>query len=503
MDQDAVRRKGWGPDIAAGAIVALVALPLCLGIALASGAPLASGLITGIVGGLVVSWLGGTQLLVSGPAAGLAAIVLVAIADLGSFEAFLAAVVIAGLMQLGLGLAKAGKLAALVPSQVVTGMLAAIGVLLILQQLPYALGVKPDSSIHGIWLFKGVIDAVWAATPGASLVGLSGLALLFMWELPLLTPLRKRVPGPLVAVGFGTALAAALDFVPGMALAPAMYVILPEGGVGLTFPELGAFGEMTTWRVAVTLAIVGSIETLLSMEATDRMDPLKRTSDGNRELVGQGVGNFIAGLIGGLPMTGVIVRSAANIEAGGRTWRSAFVHGVVLFAAVLAVPFLLEYIPLAALAAVLLHTGYKLAHPSRFRAAVYIGLPYAVPLFGTVLVVVVTDLLVGVGFGLVLCLLVALASAARNGAEIEQPQGGLGRIEVRLSRAVSFLHKPQLRELFDGLPVGAAVTVDGSRTREFDHDVVEYLHSFAEGAPDRGIDVHLIGVPAPRIARAH
>jgi len=493
----------WGADVTAGIVVSLVALPLCLGVALASGAPLIAGLVTGVIGGVVVSWLGGTSLLVSGPAAGLAAIVLASIAQLGSFEALLAATFVAGALQVGLGLLRAGRLAALVPSSVVAGMLAAIGVLLVLQQSPYLVGARPDGHVHGFGLLLVPFEALPHALVGPTLVGLVCLALLFAWQLPALAAVRKRLPGPLAAVVLGVALAQALALVPGLAVPAAAYVDLPDLSAGFSIlptPDFAALADSATWRVAVTLAVVASLETLLSMEATDRLDPLERHSDGNRELVGQGVGNLLAGLAGGLPMTGVIVRSAANINAGGRTWRSAFVHGVALLAAVLAVPWLLEHIPLAALAAVLVHTGFGLARPSRFVEAWRIGPAFALPLVGTVVAVVATDLLVGVASGLVLAAGAALAANARHGVEVENDADS---VRLHLSGAVSFVHRPRLHQALHAAPAGAVVTVDASRSRVIDHDVAELLHGFAATANARGIRYHLINVPKPRAASAH
>lgn len=516
--------KNWGADLAAGAVVALVAMPLCLGIALASGAPLVAGLITGILGGLIVSWAGGTQLLVSGPAAGLAAIVVAAITEMGSFEAFLTALVIAGVLQLVFGLIKAGRLAVFVPSSVVTGMLAAIGVLLLLQQSVYALGTDADTvraTLHqsmeafgadfegshgGFSLLLLPFAAVQHAAPGAALVAGLVLLQLVLWEKLVPKEWAQRIPGPLVGVVFGAGIAAALGGT-AWALPAGAFVSLPDvagNPLGVfAWPDFSVIGQLTTWRVAVTLAVVASIETLLSMEATDRLDPLKRTSNGDRELVGQGLGNLVAGLIGGLPMTGVIVRSTANISAGGRTWRSAFAHGVFLLAAVVALPFVLRLIPLASLAAVLLHIGFKLAHPRRFAEAVRIGWRYALPLFGTVVAVVATDLLIGVGVGLVLSAFTVRLSTLRGKVVVEHSDDAPNQVRVQLARAVSFLNKPRLRSALNSLPAGAQVTVDGSRTDNFDHDVVEFLHDYRRTAQERGIELVLIDVPEPTGASAH
>jgi MFS superfamily sulfate permease-like transporter len=407
----------WREEIAAGLVVCLVALPLCLGIALASGAPLVAGLVTGVLGGLVVSWLGGTHLLVSGPAAGLAAIVLAAIGELGSYEALLPAVVLGGVLQVVLGAAKAGRLARFVPAPVVTGMLAAIGVLLILQQIPHALGARPEKA-HGYEVLLLPVKAVGDLAWGPALVSAVALGVLLAFDRPALAKVKKVLPGPLAAVLAGTVVAEAIAFLPALALGPELRVALPKLTDGLAGvlprPDWSVLGDVTLWRVALTLGIVASLETLLSLEATDQLDPLKRRSDANRELLAQGVGNALAGLAGGLPMTGVIVRSAANVDAGGRTWRSAFVHGVFLLLAVLALPDLLSHVPLAALAAVLLHTGWKLAHPKHWRAAFAIGRNHLVPLATTVVGVVVTDLLMGVIAGLGSAVLLARRPAAAS-----------------------------------------------------------------------------------------
>ncbi len=510
MDQpsrtpDAARSADLSTELSAGLVVCLVALPLCLGIALASGAPLFSGVITGILGGVIVSWLGGSALLVSGPAAGLAAIVLAAITDLGSFEAFLAACAIAGVLQIVMGLARWGKLGALFPSPVVTGMLAAIGVLLLLQQFPHALGARLPGGAKGVGLFLLPVRALPLAVAGVSLVGATSLGVLLLWDRPAFARIRTRLPGPLVAVAAGTLLAEALAWVPSLTLPATARVDLPDmtAGLGslLRTPDFTSLARVDTWRVAVTLAIVASLETILSMHATDRMDPRKRTSNADRELLGQGVGNLLAGLLGGVPMTGVIVRSAANVNAGGRTRLSAFVHGVLLAAAVFAIPGVLERVPLAALAAVLLHTGWKLAHPSRFVEAVRIGRSYAIPMIVTVLAVVATDLLVGVFLGLATAAVPALLDRNRHGLHVRQDDPG--RAHIHLPPSVSFVHKPRLQTALAALPDGARVTIDGRATNTFDHDVLEWLNGLHESSAARGQTYELLAVPAPRHASGH
>lgn len=397
-------KETFSADLRAGLVVALVALPLCLGISLASGAPLAAGLITGIVGGLVVSRLGGTALLVSGPAAGLAAIVLAAIHELGAFDLFLVAVVLSGAMQVAFSYLKGGRLVHYVPNGVVVGMLAAIGLLLILQQTPTLLGVKPDPA-HGFAMLLLPFQAMGELVVGPTLIGLVTLATLVFWP-------KSKVPGALGAVVVGCVAALLIGLSP-LGLADQHYVHLPHADGGIlsmfAFPDPAGLTMPSVWRVAVTLAAVASLETLLSMEATDKLDPLERTSDGDQELFGQGIGNMVAGLVGGLPMTGVIVRSSANVDAGGRTSNSAFAHGIILAVAVFALPALLETIPLPALAAVLVFTGFRLAHPNRFLEMRTLGWNYGVPLVVTVVGVLATDLLIGVLLGLASSGLLALA----------------------------------------------------------------------------------------------
>jgi MFS superfamily sulfate permease-like transporter len=503
----------WRADLGAGLVVFLVALPLCLGIALASGAPLLSGLVTGIVGGLVVSRLSGSALMVSGPAAGLTAIVFAAIGELGSFPAFLVAVVLAGAMQVALGLLRAGIIGYYFPSSVIRGMLAAIGLILILKQLPYALGdgiapfetdafrePKGGNSLTSIW------EAATHAVPAAVILSTIALALLVLW--PKIAParLRQLMPAPLAVVLLGVFGAMGLGAL-GLALPAAAYVQLPTPDspgelVGLlAFPNWSMLTSAAVWKVAGTLAVVASLETLLSLEATDKLDPWKRSAPANRELLAQGAGNALSGLLGGLPMTGVIVRSAANVAAGGRTWRASWLHGVFLLVAVLAIPGLLNRIPLAVLAAILIHTGFKLAHPRLVRDAVKVGRKYAVPFLVTVVAILVTDLLVGISIGLAVGALFVLLDSWSH-AYSYQVEESPDRRHVRLVLAeeVTFLNKARISRALHDLPSHCVATVDASRTRHLDHDVIELLHEFRDTARTRGIALQLIGVPTPALA---
>lgn len=506
----------WRADAPASLVVVLVALPLCLGIALASGAPLSAGLLAGVVGGLLVGALSGSPLMVSGPAAGLTAIVVSGIATLGSFRAFLVAVVIAGAIQLILGAVRAGIIGYYFPSAVIRGMLAAIGVILILKQLPHAIGY--DASFEGDETFRQANDEntfsalrhlLDAVHPGAIIVALTALAAFLAWER--WRPARLRVvPAALVAVLVGVGLNAGFPALgESLVLGTTHLVQLPVAAqpsdwlAYLMWPDWSAISSVDTWRVGVTIAIVASLETLLSLEATDKMDPLKRESDTNRELLAQGVGNLTAGLLGGLPITGVVVRSAANIDAGALTRRSAMMHGGLLLAAVLTLPSLLNHIPLAALAAILLYTGYKLASPALFKMTWRQGKAQFVPFVVTLVAIVLTDLLIGIAIGLAVGLFFILAEHLRQPAlrRVSPPHAVL--IQYALPDQATFLSKANIERTLDAIPVGARVEIDGRQTTRFDLDVLEQLHEFSETARSRNIDYRLVGIPAAATTPSH
>lgn len=510
--EDFSLRATWKADLGAGLVVFLVALPLCLGIALASGAPLLSGVTTGIVGGIIVSRLSGSPLMVSGPAAGLTAIVLSSISQLGSFQVFLVAVVLAGVLQVVLGALRAGIIGYFFPSSVIRGMLAAIGLTLILKQLPYAFGVgiEPFESDafaqpKGGNTFTAIIDAIASARPAAVLIAAAALLSLIVW--PKLAPKRVKtiIPAPLAAVAIGvigSLLIAAL--VPAWALPRAALVSLPivsspgELFNMLVFPDWSALLRPIVWQIAGTIAIVASLETLLSLEATDKLDPYKRTSPANRELLAQGTGNMISGMLGGLPMTGVIVRSAANVGAGGRTWRSAWIHGVMLLAAIVVLPAALNNIPLAALAAILIHTGFKLAHPKIFRDAWRVGRKYALPFAVTVGAILATDLLIGITIGLAVGAFFVLLDSWSNAYSYDlEESADHHRARLVLAEEVTFLNKVRINQALQAVPADSVVTVDATRTRHLDHDVVEMLHDFRDTARAKGITLKFLGVPDP------
>ncbi|MCW7538242.1 SulP family inorganic anion transporter [Aquabacterium sp. A7-Y] len=495
-------------DLPAGTVVFLVALPLCLGIALASGVPLLAGLVSGIVGGLVIAWLSGSQLSVSGPAAGLVVIVVDAIAALGSFEAFLVAVVLAGVLQLLLGVLRAGNLGSCFPSSVIKGMLAAIGITLIMKQLPVAFGfasakealTRVPQDVQAIDAWQAALGAI---TEDALIVALVSLVILFVWETARIKrlPVLGKVPAPLIVVLWGVAYHALMVTAdPAAALAEHQRVTLPEvDSLGSLFgqlrsPDWSALAKPELYMTAVSLAIVASLETLLSVEAADKLDPLKRVSSPNRELQAQGVGNVVAGLLGGLPITAVIVRSSANIQAGARTRLSSVVHGVLLLLSVLFLAQVLHWLPLAALAAILLQTGFKLAKPTLFVAAWKQGPAGWVPFVVTIAAILATDLLIGIFIGLICSMLFVINANMRGALSLTSHDGAY---LLRLNKDVSFFSKSRLRRYLDQVEPGSELVVDGSRCHFIDRDILEVLDDFVAHAGPRGIKVELRAMPGP------
>ena len=484
-------------DIPAGLVVSLVALPLCLGIALASGAPLFSGLIAGIIGGIVVGLLSGSHLSVTGPAAGLTSIVLTSITQLGSFEVFLCAVALAGGLQVLLCVLRAGGIVNYIPSAVIRGMLAGIGIIIIMKQLPHALGYDKAAAAHLAGASE-VSQWLQAATPGAVVIALAGLLILALWERPFAKKLTL-LPGALVAVLAGVGINQAfLQWLPSWAIVKDAHLVrvpvaesLQALVSGLSHPDWSGLTNGAVWVVALTLAVVASIETLLCIEATDKIDPLKRQSPANRELLAQGAGNIISGLLGGLPITSVIVRSSANLNAGAKSKASAIIHGIILLLCVLFIPRLLNYIPLASLAAVLLLTGWKLAKISVFRDMYSRGWLQFLPFIVTIVTMVYTDLLKGVGAGLVLSILFILwQTLKQNFTQTEQS----GAKVIRLGQHVHYLHKAGILRALESMGQGQRVVVDASHSNFVDPDVVDALHDFRTGkAAAKGVEVELTG----------
>ena len=496
-------------DLPASIVVFFVALPLCLGIALASGAPLFSGLIAGIVGGIVVGSLSGSKIGVSGPAAGLAAIVLAAIATLGSYENFLVAVVLGGIIQLLFGVLKAGIIGYYFPSSVIKGMLTGIGIIIILKQIPHFFGYDADPEgdfaffqVDGENTFSEIINSINHIQLGSTLIGIIGLAILLLWDKVLSKKGKvfQLVQGPLVAVVVGIIFYVVTQSNEALSIAESHLVSVPvpedaSSFLGqFSFPNFSAITNPDVWIVAFTIALVASLETLLCVEATDKLDPHKNVTPTNRELLAQGTGNIISGMIGGLPITQVIVRSSANIQSGGRSKASAIIHGFFLLTSVILIPRLLNMIPLSVLAAVLLIVGYKLAKPALFKTMYNLGWKQWIPFSVTVLGIVFIDLLYGIGLGLAVGIIVILLKSYQNShfLHIEDKSNGKHKIKMTLAEEVTFFNKGAILKELDSLPRDTYLELNLLKTRYLDNDIIEILEDFLFKAKERNIDIRLV-----------
>jgi MFS superfamily sulfate permease-like transporter len=492
-------------DLPAGIVVFLVALPLCLGIALASGAPLFSGLIAGFVGGLVVAWLSGSQLSVSGPAAGLTVIVFNAIATLGSFQGLLVASLLAGILQLGLGYFRAGIIGAFFPSSVIKGMLAAIGLILIIKQLPHAMGHHESYEGDESYMretaessFLELFEAFNSCSLGAVIISVVALLILLLWESKWIKQqfFLVLIPGPLVVVlwGIGFNLLTPL-FAAELTLANDFLVHLSIAQQPADFfanfiqPDWSFLSNPKVYGIAVTIAIIASLETLLSLEATDKLDPLKRLAPTNKELKAQGVGNIISSLLGGLPITAVIVRSAANINSGGKTRVACFFHGVLLLGSVAFFSAYLNFIPLACLAAILLHTGYKLAKPALFIEFYKKGMSQFLPFVITIVAILFTDLLIGISIGLVIGLIFVIKANYHAAITLIQQDK---HYTLLFNKDVTFLNKALLRKFILTIQADSTVTIDARQAKFIDHDIVETINDFLQTAEDNAITVEVL-----------
>jgi len=496
-------------DIPASIVVFFVAIPLCLGIALASGAPLFSGLIAGIVGGIVVGALSGSNIGVSGPAAGLAAIVLSAIATLGSWENFLLAVVLGGVIQLIFGLLRAGVIGYYFPSSVIKGMLTGIGIIIILKQIPHFFGYDSDpegdfafSQVDGANTFSGVIDTFRNISLGATLIGSIAMFILILWTVVLSKKGKffQLVQGPLVAVVVGIIyhVLTASNSKFGISVEHLVSVPVPDNFDSFlgqfSFPNFGAITNPAIWVTAFTIALVASLETLLCVEATDKLDPHKNVTPTNRELFAQGAGNIVSGMIGGLPITQVIVRSSANIQSGGRTKMSAIIHGFFLLISIILIPTLLNKIPLSVLAAILFIVGWKLAKPALFKKMWDLGWLQFIPFIVTVLGIVFIDLLYGIGLGLAVGVVVILMKSYQNSHFLHKVEGeaGSGKMKMTLAEEVTFFNKGAILKELDCLPENSYLEFDVRKTRFLDNDIIEILDDFSFKAKERNIDIKLI-----------
>lgn len=501
-------------DLPAGLSVFLVALPLCLGIALASGAPVYAGLLSGIIGGIVVALISGSQLAVSGPAAGLTTLVAASIISLGEFKIFLLAVMIAGLFQLILGLLKLGTIASYFPSSVIKGMLAAIGIILISKQIPLALGYdQPDfwtsgflnlfSSQHNPGNFKNFNHHF---TKGAMLITIISLIILILLQQPFAKKL-KVIPAPLLVVVIGIIFNilftnTSSDF----SLKETQLVNIPSNiFASITFPDFSKlFSTTEIWKDGLIIGLLATLETLLCIEAVDKLDKRNRITPVNRELIAQGIGNMTCGLLGAIPMTAVVVRGAANIDAGGRTKLSAFTHGLFLLLAVLLIPFLLNKIPYASLAAILLVTGYNLTKPKLFRNMWSLGWKQFVPFLLTIFVILSTDLLIGVSIGLLASIYFIVQNNFKAEYKITSTRhNGIYTSYIKLNSNVTFLNKVTLRKTLDVVPEYSVLTIDGSECNFIDYDILEIISEYNNKAHDRHIELNLIGIKKVNVTAIH
>jgi MFS superfamily sulfate permease-like transporter len=514
--------KFFKQDIAAGIVVFLVALPLCLGIALASGAPFFSGMISGIIGGIVIGVLSNSNLSVSGPAAGLAALVLGAIASIGDFRLFLCAVVIAGIIQLLMGFAKLGGIANYFPSSVIKGMLTSIGILIIAKQIPKAFGYDKNDKGDFTELFPfGDEDLTELFKPlnhidvGVFVICIISIAIMLIWDRPFIKNKVKFIPGALVAVFVAVILNVLFQKTGSELTVTDEHLVrlkIPANAQEFfgffTLPNFSGFTNSKVLITGVMIAIIASLETLLCIEAVDNIDPERHVTNTNRELFAQGIGNIASGLIGGLPITSVIVRSSANINAGAKTKISAIFHGVLLLVCVVAIPRILNLIPISALAAILLLTGYKLCKISIFKEMIASGKQQYIPFFVTVISIISIDLLgiykpikgegllIGVGFGLVAAIGSILIGNLKNAYYFDKTSKDLGgEVIINLSEEVSFLNKAAIKSRLDTIAENTNVTIDASNSKYIDYDVLEIIKEFKNiKAPIKNINCTLIGL---------
>lgn len=497
--------KHLNKDLPASVVVFFVALPLCLGIALASGAPLFSGVIAGIIGGIVVGALSGSSVGVSGPAAGLAVIVLSAIASLGKYEYFLVAVVIGGAIQILLGVLKAGVIGYYFPSSVIKGMLAGIGIIIFLKQFSVAFGLSDNYEFFDYNLpsmLENIVIAWQNLSLGTLSITLLSIGIMLFWSsvLEKKHQIFKIIPGPLVAVVAGILFKLFIDDSSLLGISDSNLVSVPvpdnlSDFIGqFTFPDFSIITSTQVWVVGFTIAVVASLETLLSVEATDKLDPRKRVTPTNRELLAQGTGNMFSGFIGGLPITQVVVRSSANIQSGGRTKMSAILHAVWLLLAVVFIPNLLNMIPLSVLAAVLFIVGYKLAKPALFAQMFSLGKTQFLPFIITVVGIVGSDLLTGIGLGLIVGIIVIVINSYRNSHSVreENTEGNSKKVNITLAEEVTFLNKEAILKALNAVPGNTHLKIDMRTTRFLDYDILEILNNYSLKAKSKGIKISIV-----------
>lgn len=499
--------KYFKSDLSSGLVVFLVALPLCLGVALASGAPLLSGIIAGIVGGIVVGYLSGSQLGVTGPAAGLTVIVLNAITEIGVYESFLLTVVLAGVFQVIFGFLKAGVIGYYFPTSVIKGMLTAIGIIIILKQIPHAMGIDLDYEgdqeffqKDGQNTFSELFRVTELFNEGALIIGLVSLAIMIFWEQKFIKNNRILgiIPGALLAVIAGIFMDSGLSFMPDMFHLQSEHMVslpvtksIADFANLFRFPNFAAISQLLIWKTALVIAIVASLETLLSVEATDKLDPDSRITPTNRELLAQGTGNIVSGLLGGLPVTQVVVRSSANIQAGGKTNMATIVHGMILLICTLTIPTILNKIPLASLAIVLIMVGYKLAKPSMFKSIYKEGYDQFVPFVVTVIAVIFTDLLKGIGIGLLVALAYILYTNYKGAITFVRDNKN---VLLQFNKDIFYFNKAELKQKLSSIEEGDYVFIDGIKSTFIDHEIFLTLNEFQVETRNRNIEVELKGI---------
>ncbi len=501
-------------DLPAGLSVFFVALPLCLGIALASGAPIYSGILSGIIGGLIVSIISGSHLSVSGPAAGLTTVVAASIISLGDYKIFLLSVMIAGLFQLLLGILKLGGIANYFPSSVIKGMLAAIGIILIAKQIPLALGYdQPDfwrSGFLQLFSDKDILgnlhDFNLHIRRGVILITVISIGILVLLQQPFAKKLNV-VPAPLLVVIFGIVINLIFTaFNSGFSLKQNQLVNIPSNiFAGISFPDFSKlFSNAEIWKDGVIIGILATLETLLCVEAVDKLDKHNNITPVNRELIAQGIGNMTCGLLGAIPMTAVVVRGAANADAGARTKFSAFTHGLFLLLAVMLIPFLLRMIPYASLAAILLITGFNLTKPKLYQNMLSLGWKQFLPFVLTIIVILVTDLLIGVCIGLLISVYFIVQNNFRMEYKITKTKQHQTEVHyIKLNTNVTFLNKVNLRKTLDSIPEYSVLSIDGSECNFIDYDILEIISEYENKARDRHIEVHLKGIKKVNITAIH
>ena len=521
--------SNWKQDLPASLVVFLVALPLCLGVGLAStsakdivGMPnIFSGIIAGVVGGVVVGFLSQSRIGVSGPAAGLITIVIAAITTLGSFEGFLVAVMIAGVLQLIAGFAGLGILGNYFPSSVIKGMLAAIGLTLILKEIPHAMGYDKDFfgdeaffQFDGHNTFSELLYATNALHPGSIIISVVSIILLILFDRPFFKRIAmfKYIPGALIVVLTGVGMNLIFSqFGEGLNVTEKHLVQLPvansisEFGSFFSFPDFSFLKNINVYIVGATIALVGSLETLLSVEATDKLDPDKHHTPTNRELKAQGIGNILSGLVGGLPVTQVIVRSSANVNAGAKSKLSTILHGLLLLFSVFFIPAIINLIPLASLAAILIMVGYKLSKVQLYKQLYRLGLDQFLPFIATIIGVLFTDLLKGIGIGMAFSVFFILRRNYRNNYTLEASGSDAEKeVKIILSEEVTYLNKGSIFETLEGIPENTSVSIDGSKCKAIDYDVLELIQEFKKfGAPEKNITLTTINIPDVELSGGH